>query len=389
MNDTAADLSSVNTDAVYDQLVERLVGRLNHDETVLVIGSGLTTPVDGCPGVPSTGGLVDLLHEAVRENRRSSGPQSDFLAAVRTADNKYLAAFSFAGAQRKGNLGQAALGAVVRRAVLETYRGERSQLDRLIEGDAAACREAEGRCGDWRLRPGLQALGRILVDSPNNRFGAVLTSNFDPLIEIAVQKEGGYPVTLIADSDYALGRVLARSCFVVHFHGYWFGSVLRNTRIALKQTRQVLKASLMALMENKTVCVAGYGGWDDIFMEALRDLLTLSPHKIEVIWCFREAEEPRVRAALGVDAASERFLAFENCDADVLFPRLETALKSDTVLPGATYRARYEASLETIAQLRSRLSVLEARLGEATAAQERIARGLGKGITRTEDDDGA
>jgi hypothetical protein len=182
-------------------------------------------------------------------------------ALSKQAANPYQCAFD----QLKAAAGADALNEVVRRGVLQARRPAAAPID---AKELEACREAEASEADWHLGPGVRALGVLLADHPSRFARTVLTTNFDPLVEVAVRVAGGSAHGLDFRGDAGLG-VEDHNVGVVHLHGSWRGDTWHGVD-ALTQDRAQLVRSLAGLFEQGTLVVLGYGGWDDVITAAAR-----------------------------------------------------------------------------------------------------------------------
>jgi hypothetical protein len=54
-----------------------------------------------------------------------------------------------------------------------------------------------------------------------------------------------------------------------------------------------LKASLSKMLGNSILVVLGYGGWKDIVMSTLQDVLLENDRQIDVLWAFYSDDEER------------------------------------------------------------------------------------------------
>ena len=188
-----------------------------------------------------------------------------------------------------------------------------------------ACRQMELDISGWRLNPGTESLGKLVSKYPH-RFGkCILTTNFDPLIEVAIQRAGGlcFMTRLYADGNIA--QTEASGCHVIHLHGFWRGSDTLHTTQQLGQSRPHLRASLSSLLRNKLVVVCAYSGWDDIFTEALIDVVRDDTVFPEVLWgCYSlqpDASQLWVdRLRPGIDRG--RLTLYAGIDCNHLFPKL-------------------------------------------------------------------
>ena len=156
--------------------------------------------------------------------------------------------------------------------------------------DADICKELEKEPDVWVLPRSVERFGELIV-SCSDTFGAsVLTTNFDPLIEISLLRHGGifYRTVLHADGD--LAQTVGPGTHIVHLHGYWCGYDSLHTPQQLLQERPQLKRSLERVIENSVLVVLGYSGWDDVITQALADILSDSASNPEVMWTFYSAD---------------------------------------------------------------------------------------------------
>jgi hypothetical protein len=141
-------------------------------------------------------------------------------------------------------------------------------MERLVT-DEAALEEMESS-GQWELSEGADAFGRLLTRIPAEKKGPVITTNFDPLIEIAIAKAGGQCAIQWMESD---GKILASgrrdAIDVIHMHGYWRMGDTLHTQSQLGRSRPKLRASIRGKLQDHYVVVCGYGGWRDVFTKSL------------------------------------------------------------------------------------------------------------------------
>src|SRR6185312_6010729 len=59
----------------------------------------------------------------------------------------------------------------------------------------------EAQPENWYLRNGVRALGELFVDFNELFSGPILTTNFDPLIEVSIKKASGNPQSVALTTD--------------------------------------------------------------------------------------------------------------------------------------------------------------------------------------------
>ena len=200
--------------------------------------------------------------------------------------------------------------------------------------DPATCKALEGEVGAWILPRAVDLFGHLLVACADTFGGAVLTTNFDPLIEISVRKHGGRHYRTVLHGDGKLGQTAADGTHVVHLHGYWWGYDTLHIPQQLVQPRPLLRQSLAQVIKTSTLVVLGYGGWDDVITRTLVDLLTDSESNPEILWAFHgdsaaeiEALNPELLSALNPGIGRGRALLYSGIDCCSVLSDIHEQLK--------------------------------------------------------------
>ena len=117
----------------------------------------------------------------------------------------------------------------------------------------------------------------------------IVTTNFDRLLEQALEAEGVHPFVIASDGDidttvpYSSGR---DRCYIVKVHGDYQRTDLRNTGQELSQYSPKMQAYLDRLLEDFGLIICGWSGLVDV---ALRTTLTRVPSKhFTTFWLTRE-----------------------------------------------------------------------------------------------------
>ncbi len=303
-----------------DILLNRLVRDFEEKKhrVVFLVGSGLNLPVrSGKPGVP---GVEEMIRRV--ESFLDSGPISGATPAERyqRAFAKLLTIHNHDVANR-----------IVREAVLDAWEdlAPRKVLKKDTDNSNPdlldACEGLERDLAGWCLTPGAASLGQILATHPEH-FGHVLTTNFDPLIEVSIHRANGHCLRTVFDTDGRLGNAVPEKgqCHVVYAHGYWYGKDTLHTSLQIERNRPGLDNSLANLLRglrerDRTtphVVVVAYGGWADVFTTTL---LKLAEDSVcEILWTFfRQCDDEIVTAA-----GHKRISFFEGIDCNDFFPKL-------------------------------------------------------------------
>ena len=272
-------------------LVSRLAHLLREREKPLCIllGAGATQPV-----VPSVPELTSEAHAFVERcasldlraslDQFLSSPQSPLPVQA----NK-VAEYSEALHAIQEVRGQAGVLAFVQAAVLRAYHGSSA---RQIEDARPLSYEQFRRCEDdvenWQLPYGLQSLAAIIAESRSAIKDPILTTNFDPLIEIALRRAGLRAATVSPETDAPpIGyRKQVNESMVIHLHGDCYGRTL-HTPWSISSPRPHLERWLGELIVNANLLVVGYSGWDDLIHRAIQEQLRSMPG-LEILWSVYE-----------------------------------------------------------------------------------------------------
>jgi hypothetical protein len=235
--------------------LDALVDRVSAPESapVFMVGSALSLPEGkGDPGVPGVRDMVELVRERVdREKLDVKEFQRRLTQADADGASTYDAAFTFLRERR----GQDVVNEVIRAAVLRAREpGARRSADPAV---------LEQDLDGWALSRGTRALGALLAGFSQRYRGPTLTTNFDPLLWIAVKQAGGRPRRVVLDGDGRLpsdAETDPDEQQIVYLHGYWRGSDTHHTGSELTALRPQLDASLARLLDRRLVVVVGYGG---------------------------------------------------------------------------------------------------------------------------------
>lgn len=303
---------------------------------IFMIGSGLSLPekLDD-PGVPGAAGMVDLVRKRVSDDPVALSELNRRLTRAEQENAPvYGAAFEFLTRWRGPDAANQVIFDAVRLA----------RLPGALQSDDA--RTLEEDLEGWGLPPGTRALGVLLAGHRQSYPGPVLTTNFDPLLSIAIRRANGRTRRVILDGDGRLPSAAEREpdvTPVIHLHGYWWGSDTHHTGMELTAPRPLLGTSLARELDKRFVVVVGYGGWDDAFMRAVSSLLEDTGARPDIAWAVYDDDPGKLvsQHAPLLDhfdkwRARPRFTLFAGIDANEFFQQLlrrATGL-TDRVDPG-------------------------------------------------------
>jgi hypothetical protein len=263
-------------------LLDRLTRPNPPRDHVFLFGSALTAPRSATePGVPGVAGVVQLIREYYAQTFDSSALLDFERALAAEPTRAYQAAFE----HLLGRVSVEEANRVIRRAVTMA-RVDTAAIDETTLADTRALHAMEQELAGWHLTPAVRAVGELLALKTPGFSPLVLTTNFDPLLEVSIERAGRPTLCSALDTDGRLDQVHSRGCHVVHLHGYWLRSNTLHTGGQLQQDRPQLQASLERVLANCAIVVIGYGGWDDVFTKALSAMLEDPQHNIEILWAF-------------------------------------------------------------------------------------------------------
>lgn len=307
-------------------LVTRIGNSLEDDEArplAILCGSGLTR--DAVPGTPE---VIDIIIKAVNDGQDRAGLEESLLG-VTLQSERYQQAFQYLTRTRPPSFRER----IIRAVTLNAYQG----ANPTVRPSEMELGQFEENLANWDVPRGTAALGRILNGLPEALRGPVLTTNFDPLIEIAVRRSGG-PATTFAqvdDSSFLTNlRIQSGTAAVVHLHGFWRGSTTLHTVDQLDKEKPALTSALRAILESHTLLVVGYGGWSDVITrQILQTLRERGSETLDIVWALHESgddaenafEQAAVLNSLRTEAPGN-VVFYQGVDANDLFTGLESRL---------------------------------------------------------------
>lgn len=297
----------------------RLTSRLRYlleskQKVTFLLGSALSNSPTG-RGVP----MVAEIIGRTRSLYSNPADLGEFDAAIKEASDagQYQAAMRFVIETR----GMPTLNEVIRSSVLCA----RSSVDTHLSDD-----QIEADTEGWFLTPGLEAIGKLLTSFRSSFSAPILTTNFDPLVEVAIRKNCGHATSVVLPSDGNFYHVTAgtNSSNIVHLHGFWRSGDMLHTPNQLSRERPHLNGALRSLLRQSVLVVMGYGGWSDVFTRTLVKVISEHAEPLDVLWCFYEAEpEKIVSSHQGLISSCEqligqRLVLYSGIDCHKFLPRL-------------------------------------------------------------------
>ncbi|MFC9844880.1 SIR2 family protein [Streptomyces sp. NPDC060223] len=250
---------------------------------VTVFGSGISSEI-----LPNVTELTGIFREQVPPQGRDKYDSA--ISAISDPGHKYQGAAAILTRQAGEKAVMRAIRTAVLRACNDVPPGEVANVAR----NEAQCREYV-RSGSWSIPTGYKHFAEFFAGLDGGVRGPVITTNFDPLIEIALHQAGisAEPLPVPIDSSPTLDQMREFiSQPVLHIHGYWTGSATSNVPARIIADRPKLDRVLQALLTDSVVLVVGYSGWLDGFMKSLRSrvLNEADALQAEVLWAAYEKE---------------------------------------------------------------------------------------------------
>lgn len=250
-----------------------------------LVGSAVSLP-DDYRGVPGVSSIIDYVRDELERVGQTLPHGADYQAAF---------------AQLGRDVNQAACNRVVQRAVLQArHRVHESYADFLgfaKQPDySSILAEHDSTPEGWYFPPAIHDLARLCSLYPNTFGQTVLTTNFDPLIERALDGLSSPNIASAVHSDGSFGGIRGTGTHVVHLHGYWQGADTLHTPTQIDIDRIAVKSELRRILESSTVIVVGYGGWSDVFMAALEECAADDRSTPDIVWCFYDKDETEISA---------------------------------------------------------------------------------------------
>ncbi|HEU4423399.1 MAG TPA: hypothetical protein VFR67_12785 [Pilimelia sp.] len=341
-------------------LIERLVHAVRRGEHItLIVGSGVTAPA-----VPTVSDMLALADDYAA-GRDDKGDLTRALEQARATLDDPVALYVAYRRAFANWVSGTEFDVVAQEAVLQAYQPvDRTRSALATHGvwqrvDARLGERVEADLASWQLPPGMAALGRLLARRPAQFGNRLLTTNFDPLAEIAIRRAGGRatPLTLTEKGAAPPLGLNGDAVRVFHLNGYWRPVRPADRRLLLHDPeklsphpplavprsdephRWALATGIARLLRGDTICVVGYGGYDDVIYDALRQV----GHRVTVVWALDRPDEAaarrqadRLREALG---PGREPVVCPGVDSNEFFPELADRL-GVPAQPRAAYSER-------------------------------------------------
>lgn len=205
-----------------------------------------------------------------------------------------------------------------------------------------------------------------------NYVRVILTTNFDRLLETALEAEGVSPVVISTPDGVKGAPPLAHSkCTVIKIHGDYLDHRIKNSPEALSKYSKPLNQLIDQIFDEYGLIVCGWSGEYDV---ALRDaLLRRKSRRYPIYWAGFSS--PTGEAANIVNQLSAEFIEIQG--ADEFFGRLEEkllALEAFNRPHPLTTQAAVATLKRYLGEPRHRISLHDFLLDEAKSAKQQFDR---------------
>lgn len=279
----------------------------------LIVGSPVSYDYVNRKGVADVAGTIQSIRDAFSNDQPALDKLNGSLS--QPDSNPYQKAFEYL----LGVRGIKYANGVIRKSVLSAYGGE------------LGAEQSETDLDDrqWHCPPAIDAIGKLLASKPSAFGNRIITTNFDPLIEVSIRRNGGGCYSSFYHRDGNPSTTSAAGVNVIHLHGFWSGSDTLHTPHQLRQSRPQLKSYLLDLFRKTLVVVVAYGGWDDVVGSAIEEVVLEDTSDPELLWAFKSTElshlelsEPKLLGRLRPGLDRGRVQLYGGVDCHEVLPML-------------------------------------------------------------------
>lgn len=263
------------------------LSRLDNERQPISFLVGAPFSLDGGRGVPNVQGFLEVIRERVGLSGPEFTKRFEDIVAGASGAQLYQLAMGFV----YDAIGASAAADVIRVAVLCARKPGAPSFD--------PTRDFDGRPEEWELTRAQRGLAQAMHLDPDRFSGPIFTTNFDPLIELALRDQGFAAKAANIPLDGSVTTPVKSNktdVDVFHLHGYWRESATLHRPQQLLAPRPQLQQSLQRHLDGTHLVVLAYSGWDDIFTTAIANCLSDPGFRGSVSWCFYDTNPVMVEA---------------------------------------------------------------------------------------------
>jgi len=287
-------------------LVERLLSSVrNEEQTTLVLGSGVCATV-----IRRVTGILKLADQYAAGRSDDGGLRSALLQAREEAgDDRPIRAYAAYRRVFADWVSGNEFDVIAQQAVLDAYRPpDRMESPLATHGmwqrvDFQLGERVERDLLSWALPVGVQAVGALLASMPEAFGNQIVTTNFDPLVEISIRAANRPAVSLTIDqrSASAAGTGEDGAIRVIHPHGFWRPTDrsgrarLLNDPGAPTVDSDYLVERTARYLTGDTILVLGCSDWAGTLSKAIAAVAADRP--VNVLWALHLDSEAEAQSA--------------------------------------------------------------------------------------------
>jgi hypothetical protein len=250
----------------------------NGERVILVVGSALDDHA-----IPRVSDVVEVA-ERYADGRNDDGDLKEALRQARFSyEEDSFALYEHYHRVLLDWLSPDEYNAIAQRTVLDRYQpldrhssplsshGSWQPISQRLGADLEADEES------WQIPPSIQALGALLAKHGDLFGNRILTTNIDPLLEIAVRRARGRARSVVTNgttdtrADFEVDAVT-----VYHLHGFWrpltVASTGRLTDVIDDRASADIGRTASALMDGDLICVLGASDRTGTIQAAIAEL---------------------------------------------------------------------------------------------------------------------
>lgn len=213
--------------------------------------------------------------------------------------------------------------------------GDQKDIRILMERYLSFARDCETE--NWKLTTCLIELSKYIIEN-----GAIveniLTTNFDPFIEFALRESNKNIISHSLDYNSNINSILNvnnNNINIVHLHGFYKNDTM-HTKAQLESVRPKVKESIKTILsKSDNLYVFGYSGWDDIFINSLKDIVEEFDATYNIRWAFYSNsdgdilyENRKILEIVVPAIAKGRFHPYKSIDCHKIFKDINSSLIS-------------------------------------------------------------
>lgn len=169
------------------------------------------------------------------------------------------------------------------------------------------------------------------IKKGNFKVNNIITTNFDTLLEDEFENQNIQVNSLSLVADSHIQNIPNGNINIIHLHGIWKNSDSMHTKNQLQLGRERIESYLQNLINDQTVVIMAYSGWEDSFTRSLATTVINNKSNYDLLWCFFEKndaviekQEQELFKKLADAISRGRIQFFNGIDCNNIFSKLST-----------------------------------------------------------------